>query len=390
MTTPNDPRSAAPSEATPGATGDALDPREVQLMEALERVQARVAAGTTLDAAMSDVPGDLREDLEATLTMLDRVQTQAAEPAPAFAAALEARLLTAVDEARRDQASARARTRWFRLGLMRFAAVLGAVVLALGGGGFAAVQAAEATIPGDALYPVKEAGETVRLLFARGDGVTRLRVAQLLRRQTELEEAVRRGAPPRIVLRLEAKVAVSTSELVQVARRFDAAGNQGPAETSRVAVIGLHDRIDVLVADEPRPEVARLLRRMALFLEGREAELEAITVNRERTAPTPQPTPSPPPARSPATAAPGSAVPSSGAVPAPTGTSTRAPGAETTVVSDGRSSLPSAEPTREAADPTITPTATPLGTRSASVTPTTAPTRTATARPEATTTAGTR
>lgn len=258
-----------------------LDARELAALEGLARVQARVAGGARRVDALLGEPEDLRADIEELLVVLDRVESVAEAPSREFAAALGTRLEASV-EAAGVEARTQQRPRWLSLSLMRLAAVVGAVALALGVGGFAAVDAAEETIPGDVLYPVKEAGENVRLLFARGDGITRLRLAQLAHRQAELEQAVQRGAPPRVVLRLETKVALATTELVKSARRFDASGNGAPAEASLGAVTALHDRIDVLAAEEQRPEVERLLRRMALYLEGQERELEEIAREQPR------------------------------------------------------------------------------------------------------------
>ncbi|MCC6237777.1 MAG: hypothetical protein IT299_09420 [Dehalococcoidia bacterium] len=299
-----------------------LEAREQAALGGLERVQARVASGMSRDAALVAEPADLRPDIEEMLGVPGRVASLAEPPSEVFAAALESRLLDAADAAR--VAAARRRPRWWSLPLLRLAATVAAVVLALGVGGFAAVDAAEETIPGDALYPVKEASENVRLFFARGDGVTRLRLAQLAHRQAELEQAVARDAAPRVVLRLEAKVAIATTELVKGARRFDAAGNGAPAEASLDAVTELHDRIERLAGEESRPEVERLLRRMALYLEGQERALGEIArdgspgaaPSREVPSATPATgaRPSPPPAP----LAP--AVPSAPLAPQPTAT----------------------------------------------------------------------
>ncbi len=249
--------------------------RERATLEALERVRARIVGGASRRDAVAGEPEDIRTELEEALSALERVESLSEAPSIGFATGLEARLLGAVDAAHAE--SRPQRSRWLSMSLMRFAAVLGAVMLALGAGGFAAVEASSETIPGDVLYPVKEASENVRLFFARGDGLTRLRLAQLEYRRAELEAAVQRDASARVVLRLEAKVALTTTELVRGARRFALSGNTAPAHASLLAVSELHDRIEVLAGQDRQPEVQRLLRRMALFLEGQERQLEEIS-----------------------------------------------------------------------------------------------------------------
>ncbi len=269
-----------------------LDAQERVSLEGLERVQGRIAAGVSRVDAVAAEPEAVRAEIEEMLEALDRVESFAEAPSVEFATKLEARFLGAVDDAR-TEAQARRHRRWLGVSLMRLAAVLGAVVLALGVGSFAAVEASGTAIPGDVLYPVKEASENVRLFFARGDGVTRLRLAQLARRQAELEAAVQRDAAPRVVLRLETKVALTTNELVRGARRFAVSGNTAPAQASLAAVTELHDRVEALTGLDRQPEVRRLLRRMALFLEGQERQLQAIASGPAPVAPAAAPSVTP-------------------------------------------------------------------------------------------------
>lgn len=341
--------------------GNSVSERDVQVLAAAEQVRA--------GASLETVRPDLREDVAATVEVLGGVEALGEAPSVEFATRLEASLLGAVDRARSGQL-ARAPRRWLGLGMMRLAAVLGAAVLALSWGGFAAVQASETTIPGDTLYPVKEVGEAVRVFFARGDGVTRIRIQQLVRRQEELEAALRRGDGARSVLRLEAKVAASTTQLVNAARRLEAAGNPAPASATLEAVGRLHDRIDVLGAAETRPEVARSLRRMSNYLEGQERELEGAVPPSDRL-----------PAAT-ATATPRTAPAGGGTrTPSPTRTpdvtATAGPVRDVTATATPLAT----PPTRETA------VATPTATRVADGTATPVPTRTPTPAPASTVTA---
>ncbi len=199
----------------------------------------------------------------------------------------------------------------------------------------------------------------MRLFFARGDGLTRLRLAQLARRQAELESALQRGARPRVLMALELSVAASTSHLVDATRRLEAAGNPAPALAAREAVGQMHERIDALTASETRPEVARTLRRMSNFLEGQERELGGAT-----------------PGATPAPVAPATPALPAGATPTapPRG---EAPGALATPAA-----RPSAITTREVTPTAIAPReATPVATRAPTsvprevATPVPAPTR---------------
>lgn len=266
------------------------DERERAILEAVDAVEARLAAGMPREAALEAVPADLRDDVAATLRLLGRVSRLADGPSEAFGHRLEATFLDAVDRARREQAPARAASRgWFGSTALRVAAMLGAVVLALAGSGFAATYAAEDAIPGDTLYAVKEAGEAVQLFLARGDAVTRLRLAQLARRQAELEAALRRQAPPRTVIALEARVAATAQQLVAVSRRSQAGGNPAPAQASLEAMSKLQARVDEARASEARPDVARTLARMSAYLEGKERELATPAPGTPGTVPTSTP-----------------------------------------------------------------------------------------------------
>ncbi|MFN8638535.1 MAG: hypothetical protein U0360_03555 [Dehalococcoidia bacterium] len=252
------------------------DAREALILDAVDAVEARLAAGSTRDASLEAVPADLRDEVSATLRVLGRVSRLGEGPSEGFGHRLEASFLEAVDRARREQSPGPASRSWFRSTFLRAAAALGAVVLALAGSGFAATYAADDSIPGDTLYPVKEAGEAVQLFLARGDAVTRLRLAQLAKRQQELEAALRRQAPPRAVVALEMRVVATTQQLVAVSKRAQNGGNPAPALASLEAMSRLQTRIDVLRASETRPDVARTLTRMSAYLAGKERELEVL------------------------------------------------------------------------------------------------------------------
>jgi hypothetical protein len=260
---------------------------ESAVLDALEHVRALLAAGVRLDQALAAAPDGLRDELAEALNALSRVEALAEDPARDFTARLERQMLAAVDDAR----AARGRRRGFFAAplLWRLGAAAVAVVLAFGVSGFAAVQASDPTIPGDTLYPVKEAREAVKIFLARGDNrVARAHLDQLAHRQRELEIALERGAPPRTVLVLEQGVANAVGQIVNASLRMRTAGDPSAVALAAPALAGLRARVDDLAAAEDSPAIAITLRRMSNYLAGQERALrgDAPPEQRPRTTPT--------------------------------------------------------------------------------------------------------
>jgi len=137
------------------------------------------------------------EELESLLELASRIQDISTPPTEAFVGDLEKRL---VERARALQ-RARRRSFWerylnsiFSLGrVRRWAAVL-AVILALVLASAGTAIAAQSSIPGDPLYPVKKGTERLRLLVVRDPSrKTHLRLEFTRRRTEEIEALDDRG-----------------------------------------------------------------------------------------------------------------------------------------------------------------------------------------------------
>jgi hypothetical protein len=131
-----------------------VDPRAEQVQLLAERLAAGVPPTRLLD---------LGEDRElVSLAVLSRHLEAAlpAAPAPAFRARLQAQLQTELADSHVRAARPPLWARW----LPRLAAATMALIIVSA----TAVAASAASLPGDALYPVKRAAENVRLLLSWG------------------------------------------------------------------------------------------------------------------------------------------------------------------------------------------------------------------------------
>lgn len=157
------------------------------------------AGSATLDGCLAEHPAEA-EALRPLLRLaLSLTPAEAAAPDPAFRARARATLLQAIiaeraagrwPRLRRRFAGARGGSRRL-LPLPALAALLGAVLLAAGGG---VVIAAQRALPGDALYPVKTSLEQLRLQLATGDAERARAYLDLAgRRADELRRAVQAG-----------------------------------------------------------------------------------------------------------------------------------------------------------------------------------------------------
>lgn len=256
-----------------------MTPGELERFErALEAARAALAAGTPLTRVLEGVPAAVREDVAAALEVAGRVEALRAEPAPAFAATLEARLMSAFDE-RAARPSRERESFWGRAWHARVLRIAGLVLgfgVLLGGGSTAAVQASMSSLPGDTLYPVKEAREAVEGFLARGASAELQTVErQLGRRVVELQGAIRRQAPPRVVIALEARVVASTEALVEDALEARDRGDAAAPERAQRLLRRVQSVTAELARTTDSPEVARTLRRLALYLDGRASDLDA-------------------------------------------------------------------------------------------------------------------
>jgi Domain of unknown function (DUF5667) len=130
-----------------------------QISDILDTCLERVRGGETVAACLHDYP-QFANELAPLLIAVDNVR-QAPPPQlrPAARQAIQRQLRSAVA----GRAPRRAATNsWSRMPALRFAGAMIALVLAIGGG-TAGVSAAQSSLPGSPLYPIKRAGEELRL-----------------------------------------------------------------------------------------------------------------------------------------------------------------------------------------------------------------------------------
>jgi hypothetical protein len=159
--------------------------------EALARCLEEVAAGADVERVVARYPtyaAELRPLLETALRLRG-----AALPPPREEAVRRGRM-RAVAAARRMRSATRS-----RLTARRWVSALltaGLLLALLFGGGALGVRAAEASLPGDPLYPLKLLKESAELTWAewQGDPAPAL-IHQLERRSEEIEALQRQGRP---------------------------------------------------------------------------------------------------------------------------------------------------------------------------------------------------
>jgi hypothetical protein len=121
----------------------------------------RFRQGESIEACVLDYPSEA-EDLEPLLIAATYARSTYQLPslAPAARQRIQRQLRQAI--AARQPALRQTRVSWFRPFVMRFALALVVALLSLGGG----VAAAQSSLPGSPLYPLKRASEGVRLRLA--------------------------------------------------------------------------------------------------------------------------------------------------------------------------------------------------------------------------------
>ena len=129
-----------------------------QMSDILDICLERVRGGESVAACLHDYP-QFADELAPLLIAVDYAR-HAPPPQlrPAARQAIQRQLRSAVA----GRASRRAvTTSWYRMSALRFAGAMIALVLAIGG--TAGVRAAQSSLPGSPLYPIKRAGEELRL-----------------------------------------------------------------------------------------------------------------------------------------------------------------------------------------------------------------------------------
>ncbi|MFQ5873247.1 MAG: DUF5667 domain-containing protein, partial [Dehalococcoidia bacterium] len=154
--------------------------------------------GETVESCLALYPEDAAE-LEPELRIVEAA-ARARDYTPSAAAKDRGRLLLHAERKRLEEAEATSQapraswvTRLFQ-GQLRWAAAAAAVLVFLLGGGTGTVVAAQGSLPGDLLYPVKRISEQARLTFAFSeDSEAKLRLKLAERRAQEISKLVSAG-----------------------------------------------------------------------------------------------------------------------------------------------------------------------------------------------------
>jgi hypothetical protein len=227
------------------------------------------------------------EELEPLLGVASRIQEISTPPTEAFVGDLEERL---VEKAKALQ-RARRRSLWDRYLIpvfspgrtRRWAAVL-AVILALVLASAGTAIAAQSSIPGEPLYPVKRVTERLGLLVVRDrPGKTLLRLEFTRRRTEEIEELDDRGEEVEESILVElATETEETLEEIEVAPE----GNREPLFEKLVDLTGRQQevlqRVSTRVPAQAKPALERALQ---VSRRGHERATEAIQQGRPEVPP---------------------------------------------------------------------------------------------------------
>lgn len=131
------------------------------LGEVTERIHAR---REPREQVLAEYPA-YRQELEALLPVADAYTRLVRDPSAAYQARSRARIMRAL-EAERARQPRRGLAGWLLASTPRLAAMLAAVVLALGLGSFGFARASSDALPGSPLYGVKQAAEQARVATA--------------------------------------------------------------------------------------------------------------------------------------------------------------------------------------------------------------------------------
>ena len=244
--------------------------------EALARTNERVAHGESVEHAIAAEPTEFHAELLELLGVGAQVSALRAEPSPQFAAALEAQLLDAVDAARGEQHTP---SWWQRVLARRVATFSLAAMLAvalLGGSGLFVSQASAESLPGEALYPVRQAKEWVLLRFApAGERRVDAQGGLLDSRGADLERALAKGRKAEVLTTLTRDAAASADAMVNEA--IELAGKQQPRAAVRALLVlrKLDERLENLEAHATQPEARAQIEALRTHLREEQAKLLA-------------------------------------------------------------------------------------------------------------------
>ncbi len=229
----------------------------------------------------------LAEEIRPLLKLASRIQKVSVPPTEAFVGDLEKRLVEkakALQRARRRSLWDRYLTPIFSPGRARRWAAVWAVILALALASAGTAIAAQSSIPGDPLYPVKRVTERLGLLVVRDPpGKTHLRLEFARRRMEEIEALDNRGEEVEESVLVElATETEGTLEEIEVAPE----GNREPLFEKMVDLTERQQevlqRVQSRVPEQAKPALERALE---VSRRGHERAREAIQQGRPEVPP---------------------------------------------------------------------------------------------------------
>lgn len=258
--------------------------KKVPFEEALARCLEEIAAGAEVEQVLARYPA-YAEALRPLLETAARLrETPVPPPRPEAVRRGRMRVVAAAQRIRRRQAE----PGWLQ-GRRWVSALLtaGLLLALLFGGGTLGVRAAEASLPGDPLYPVKLWKESIELAWAEWQGDPAPVLARQLERRSEELEALQRRRRPFPLAVLQRSTHLLARLVLLAERRPDLPALRERAlravERHEAVLRALKDR----VPPAARPALERALERAA-----RAREILS-------KAPPPRPTPGRPPDRRP-------------------------------------------------------------------------------------------
>lgn len=239
------------------------------------------------------------EGLEPLLEVAGRIQEVSTPPKETFVSDLEKRLVEkarALQQARRRSLRDRYLTPIFSSGRARRWAALLAVILAFVLTSAGTAIAAQRSIPGDPLYPVKKVTERLGFLVVRDlPGKAHLRLELTRRRAEEVEALYEKGEEVEESILVE--LATETEEAIEEIE----IAPEGDRETLFEKLVDLTERQQKVLrrvySRVPEQAKPALLRALEVSRRGHERATEAIERGRGRGRPEPEgeiePTPTP-------------------------------------------------------------------------------------------------
>jgi hypothetical protein len=244
---------------------------EAVLAECAERVRA----GEDIGRLLSEYPTEYRGDLALLMPVAAELDALAFDPSSEFVLGFEPALMRAVDEARTAQRSgawARFARAWQGSAIVKFASAAPIALFLLAGSGLAAAEASKESLPGSALYPVRQVRERAELLLARSPEA---RVSTYSHHITERGADLERAADAATVDTID-EVAVqalrSVRAMVDEALSLQGQGAERASVNALLAIRAIQARLDRLQADAP-PRHRPIFMRLREALRGQEARL---------------------------------------------------------------------------------------------------------------------